>query len=57
MMCYALTIRECTLPDNTHIQFQGCSIRYFSMGFFYVFLTVRLRIILVGNQLDAQFLL
>jgi len=56
-MCYALTIRECTLPDNTHIQFQGCSIRYFSMGFFYVFLTVRLRIILVGNQLDAQFLL
>ena len=27
------------------------------MGFLYIFLTVHLRIILVGKQLDAQFLL
>jgi len=27
------------------------------MGFFYIFLKMHLRIILVGNQLDAQFLL
>ena len=30
---------------------------YHQLFFFYIFLTVRLRIILVGDQLDAQFLL